>query len=117
MAGIYFSLDKSSGTSVVTFSAYLRVGGAVQVLHLITVSIELNLSLSYSPSTHMLSGEASVSVCVHIAFFSKKVSFKVHKDIAGPGSGSQASLDAPAVDHAFAHHESSRWAAYSNAFA
>jgi hypothetical protein len=84
MAGIYFNLTKSS----VELTGYLRCGGYLEVLGLISISIEFYLSFTYlkkdgPPQGSEVWGQATVNVCVKIAFFSKSVSLSVERHFAG----------------------------------
>jgi hypothetical protein len=82
MAGVYFGL---TGTSV-TLTGYLRCGGSLEVLGLISISVEFYLGFTYrriTPSGSEVWGQASLVVCVKIAFFSKSVSLSVERRFAG----------------------------------
>jgi hypothetical protein len=81
MAGIYFKWENKA----TTLTAYIRLGGSVDVLGLISISVEFYLALSYC-SDGTLSGEASLKVDIHILFFSVSVTLSVHKTIT-KGSG------------------------------
>ena len=80
MAGIYFSL---SGTQM-TFEGYLRCGGSVNVLGIISVSVELYLGFGYKKDrvAHqaVIYGIARVTVEISILFFSKTVTLEYEKD-------------------------------------
>ena len=65
-------------------SAYLRVGGHVDVLGIITISIQLVLSLTYADGK--LSGAVQVNVDIEFLFFSVSTSFTVEKTFAGSDS-------------------------------
>ena len=82
MAGIYFSYSASQ----VMLTGYLRCGGYLEVLGLICISIEFYLGFTYlkkDPSGGEAWGQATVTVKVEIAFFSKSVSLTVEKRFAG----------------------------------
>lgn len=80
MAGIYFKLEGSKAT----LSGYVRAGGSLEVLGLITVSVEFYLGLTYesAPTSHVW-GEASMTVEIEILFFSASVSLTVRREFAG----------------------------------
>ena len=87
MAGIYF---KMAGT-VVELSGYLRAGGAVTVLGVITVSVEFYLALTYThsdgpPKLNKVSGEAVLTVGVDVLFLHQDVTLRVHREFASPAS-------------------------------
>ncbi len=88
MAGIYFKYgwdDKllpAPGNAAV-LSGYFRAGGALEVLCLITVSVEFYLAFTYETGANKVWGEASMTVKVEVLFFSKSVSLTVRREIAG----------------------------------
>jgi hypothetical protein len=84
MAGIYF---KMAGT--VELSGYLRVGGAVTVLGVITVSVEFYLALTYihdsgRPPLNKVAGDAVLTVGVDVLFLHQDVTLHVHREFANP---------------------------------
>lgn len=84
MAGVYFQRSDSG----FAFSAYLRAAGSLSVLGIITVSVELYVSLNYQSDKGeehggKLWGQASVTVKIKIAFFSKSVSISIEREFAG----------------------------------
>ena len=90
MAGIYFK--KAEDDTQLT--GYVRCGGSVCVLGLITISVEFNLSLNYEESGghSRCWGQATLTIEIDILFFSVSVDLTVEKEFAGSSSGS-ASLD------------------------
>lgn len=80
MAGIYFAMIGDN----VKLSGYLRCGGSLEVLGLITISAEFYMSLTYDVGEGKVWGQASLEVCVEILFFSKCVSLSVERKFAGP---------------------------------
>jgi hypothetical protein len=82
LAGIYVALDTAGG---VVISGYLRFGGYVDVLSLISVSIEFYIGLTYDDGRNVLFGEGRVTVSVKLIFFSKSFSFTVRKEVPGFG--------------------------------
>jgi hypothetical protein len=101
MAGIYFAMLGSQ----VKLSGYLRMGGSVSVLGIITVSVEFYLAITYD--NRKAYGEATLSVSVEIFGLSKSVSLHVEKQFAGAaGDPSFGEL----VDQ-------SAWREYCDAFA
>lgn len=84
MAGIYFGRT----ASVCTLTGYLRCGGYLSVLGLITISIEFYLAFTYRAKDGAGSevwGQASVKVCVEVACFSKSVTLSMERRFAGAG--------------------------------
>jgi len=73
LAGFYFSMP-SDGS--MTLSAFVRVGGEVDVLGIVGVSVDVYVALFYSPSPGRLGvmrGEAGLTLAVHVLMFSKSV--------------------------------------------
>jgi hypothetical protein len=82
MAGIYFGLTGDA----TTLTGYLRCGGYLEVLGLISISVEFYLGFTYRDKGGGRSevwGQASVTVCVKVAFFSKSVRLSVERRFAG----------------------------------
>jgi hypothetical protein len=92
MAGIYFHYD-SSGASL---TGFLDAGGELDVLGLISISVEFHLSLSYQltgADAGKVTGEASLTVEVDVAFFSKSVTLgPIKKSFGGSGGAATAAL-------------------------
>jgi hypothetical protein len=110
MAGIYFSLQRkhigNEDVDVATLGGYLRMGGELSVLGLISVSLEFYLILAYeTPDAY---GRATLTVKVEVLFFSASVDITVEKRFGG-SPGDPTFLDGfttPAV-----------WNEYAGAFA
>jgi hypothetical protein len=103
MAGIYIGIKGDASE----LTGYVRVGGEVTVLAIISISIEFMLSLSYLPVPKVARGVARVSVSVRIAFVSKSVSFSVERSFSA-GSKHLSIADAMTPGD---------WAVYTGAFA
>ena len=84
MAGFYFKYEVAGGT---TLTGYVRLVGEVDVLGLISASLEMYLGLSYNTSSHVLSGDAAISIRISLFCFHKTVTVHAHKQFAG-SSGS-----------------------------
>jgi hypothetical protein len=106
MAGIYFGMKGES----VELTGYLRCGGYLEVLGLISISLEFYLAFAYRKKAGKGSevwGQASLYVSVKIAFFSTSVTLSVERRFAGAdGDPSFAQSVTPAA-----------WATYLQAFA
>jgi hypothetical protein len=91
-------------------TGFVDIGGEVSVLGIISISIDLNLSLSWihnPPQPDMIQGRATLTISVHIIFFSVHVGVSVERSFS-VGSGD------PRV------HElvtANQWADYAQAFA
>jgi len=84
MAGIYFQL-KSNYTDL---TGFVDIGGEVSVLGIISISIDLNLSLSFivANGVKTVQGRATLSISVHIIFFSVSVSVSVERSFSSGNS-------------------------------
>ena len=87
MAGIYFSLQRKEGSTdlAAILSGYLRLGGSMNVLGIISISIEFNLSFTYDSVRDKAYGRATLTVSVHVLFFSASVELTVERAFGGSG--------------------------------
>jgi hypothetical protein len=92
MAGIYFKMghldpndDKSKEAIVLT--GYLRCGGSLNVLGLVSISVEFYMGLTYESAGNKVWGQATLTVCVHVLFFSTSVGLSVEREFADPPVG------------------------------
>ena len=83
MAGVYLKIDPSDNASQLT--GYLRAGGSLDVLGLISASVEFYLGFTYyfGPKCK-IAGEATVTIEVHVLFFSASVSASLRREFADP---------------------------------
>ncbi|MEP6569924.1 MAG: hypothetical protein ABJC10_09135 [Acidobacteriota bacterium] len=79
MAGIYLKIEKGNGS----LTGYLRIGGEVDVLGLISCSIELKMELTYEFSTGKVIGRATLTIEVDIFFFSFSVELTCERKFKG----------------------------------
>jgi hypothetical protein len=123
LVGIYFSVD-SNGE--VLIEAHLRLGGFVDVLGLISVSIEVYIALAYIHSRGVLRGTGRLTVGVKLLFFSESFSFEITKEIPAFGDApGQTIMSAPVLAAAAIPARAlqppkvsaTQWAAYCRAFA
>jgi hypothetical protein len=89
MAGFKFMLQKVGTGDDVKLTGYLRIGGSLSVMAIISVSIELDMSLTYENNNGQKSvyGDATLSFSVSILFFSISFSTSVHKEFDDPALG------------------------------
>lgn len=114
MIGIHMTMEGKKNE--VTLGGYVRTGGALSVLGLITVSVEFYMELAYLFASNMMRGEASLTVKVKVLFFSKKVTLTVVRELGAPSS--TARLLRPTVNMETAHLADERaWERYCDAFA
>ncbi len=68
--------------SAISITGYLRLGGSLRVLGLITVSVELTISLTFvSPNT--LTGAAKLVIAIDLTFWSTSVEIECRKTFVG----------------------------------
>ncbi len=79
MGGVYIRLEGSGGS----LTGFFRIRGEVDVLSLISASIELYMALTYQFDTGKMIGEASITIAVHVLFFSTSVSVHTSRTFAG----------------------------------
>jgi len=103
LAGIYIGLKGEASE----LTGYVRVGGEVTVLAIVSVSVEFNLSLSYYIGSKVAKGVATVTLSIRIAFVSKSVSFSVERSFSAGSRHLSIGESVQADD----------WAAYASAFA
>lgn len=87
MAGIYFSLQRKEGSTKLAaiLTGYLRLGGSLNVLGIISISVEFNLSFTYDGTRDKAYGRATLTVSVHVLFFSASVELTVERAFGGSG--------------------------------
>ena len=83
MAGVYLKYDMVGKSSQLT--GYLRAGGSLDVLGLISASVEFYLGFTYffGPPCS-IAGEATVTIEVHVLFFSASVSASLRREFSDP---------------------------------
>ena len=115
-AGIYFAYEVGTG---VTLSGYMRLRGEVDVLGLVTMSVELDMELTYescNPSTNTggeVVGSATITVEVDVACFHQSVQIGCQRKFAGSNTD-------PIFAQLVPHTQGSTtdaWAQYCQAFA
>jgi hypothetical protein len=84
MAGVYLKLDVVSRASQLT--GYLRAGGSLDVLGLISASVEFYLGFSYysQAGSCSIAGEATITIEVHVLFFSQSVQASLRREFSDP---------------------------------
>ena len=109
LAGIYFKLSpspKDASKNVSVLDGFVRLGGELSVLGLISASLEFDMDLSYDSGSGEARGQATLTVAVSVAFFSMSVDMTVERSFGGsPGDPTFQQVVAPA-----------EWATYAAAF-
>jgi hypothetical protein len=70
LGGIRFELQPDQS---VTLTGYLRIGGSLEVLGLVSVSVELMLTLGYETTGNRLVGRATLVIEIDVTLFSDSV--------------------------------------------
>jgi len=105
MAGLYFRLDQKA----IHFEGYYRVGACLEVLQIITVSVEFYVGLSFDKLDHevILAGVARVTVEISVMFFSTSAELELRVEYRTSGAD-------PTYGDVFSE---SNWLEYCDAFA
>lgn len=115
MAGIYFMMQANPEKAELT--GYFRMGGEVDVLGIISVSIELYLSLTYEFTSGKCVGKATLTIEVDVLFFSASVQISCERKFAGSnGDPTFKELMAPYTDPVSAEMVKP-WEIYCQAYA
>lgn len=115
MAGIYFMMQANPEKAELT--GYFRMGGEVDVLGIISVSIELYLELKYEFSSGKCVGRATLTIEVEVLFFSASVEISCERKFAGSnGDPTFKELMEPYVDP-ITVKEIKPWEIYCQAYA
>jgi hypothetical protein len=109
MLGIYMRLEGDSGS----LAGYFRLRGEVDVLGLISASIELYLELLYDFASGKMIGSAQLTVKVDVLFFSASVTIRAERRFAG-SNGDPNFVDVMGLE---ADGSSAAWSEYCLAFA
>ena len=129
MIGIYFGLRQGTGAApTFDFTAFIRIGGSVDLLGVVSVSIELYVGLTFqslpkSPGLlGRLTGKASLTIGVHVLFVDESFTLTLEREFDIPartdlplvGGVSFAFLTDPSFDDMMLPDD---WHAYCEAFA
>ena len=107
MAGVYLRLETNDGS----LTGYLRIRGEVEVLDLISASIEMYMGLTYEFGSGKVVGRATITVEVEVLFFSASVPLSCERKFAGSsGDPTFAEAMGPYADDG-------PWVSYCQAFA
>jgi hypothetical protein len=108
MIGIYIRLEGDEGS----LTGYFRLRGEVDVLGLISASIELYLELRYEFDTGKMVGRAQLTIKVEVLFFSTSVTISAERRFAG-SAGDPSFADVMVLPDG----SSPAWSEYCLAFA
>ncbi len=114
MAGIYFKMEPNKAS----LTGYFRLGGYVDVLGLISASIELYMDLTYVFEEGKCIGHASLTIEVHVLFFSASVTISCERKFAGSsGDPTFSALVGPGDGVVVTPDTQYPWREYCEAFA
>jgi hypothetical protein len=105
VAGIYLLVEKVDQKERTELTGYFKLNGRVDVLGLITASIEFYLGLTYVAKTKKAVGEAILMITVDVLLFSGTVKLECRRRFGGANDPTFGELVAP--EH---------WDAYCEAF-
>lgn len=89
------TLVDGEASADVTLGAFLDILGEVEVLGIISIVVQVLLTLEYTASTGLLVGEATVTASVDVGFLEKEVSFTISHEMAlGDGAAARTALAA-----------------------
>jgi hypothetical protein len=80
MAGIYIRMENEAAS----LTGYLRMGGSLSILAIITLSLEFYMGLTYETAGNKVWGEARLTIEIEILFFSTSVELSVRREFADP---------------------------------
>lgn len=100
VAGIFYNYGATTG---VQLTGYVKLSGGVCVLGIISVSVTLDLTLTYQENNGQswVTGSATLTLSIHIIFFSVSFGFTITKQFSG--SGSPPPAQDPAIRRAAGH--------------
>ena len=109
MGGIRYALlpDRS-----VTLTGFLRIGGSVELLGLVSVSVELRVELNYQEEGNRLVGRARLVIEIDLTLYSDSIELDSGDWVIAGGTG-QLAAPAALFDAAMGLDE---WARYRKAF-
>jgi hypothetical protein len=92
-AGIYYNYTAGQG---VTLAGFVKLVGSLDVLGIISITITLDLSLTYHEENGQSSvaGTAELSASVHVLFFTVTIGVEIHKQFSGSQTNKDASMAA-----------------------
>ena len=79
MAGLYFRMEQNAAS----LTGYFRLGGHVEVLCIVSASLELYLELKYEFETGKCSGKAQLTIEISVFIFSGSVTITCERKFSG----------------------------------
>jgi hypothetical protein len=88
LAGINYAIERTADGNIAQVTGYVRCGGSLRILSIITVSVTFYMGLTYNDKANNFTGRASLTVEIDIAFFSVSVELTIERTFGGSASGS-----------------------------
>ena len=116
LGGVRFVRDAAGGT---VLEAYIRIGGSVQLLGLVTISVELRVTLKYydTPAPPRLAGKASIVIELDLTLYSQTVTVNSGTYELVGGNGPLLLPNAVRAPEDFEAAQREAWNNYWRAFA
>jgi hypothetical protein len=116
LGGIRFAIQPGGA---VALTGYLRIGGVVDILGLVSVSVELRIELSYQSQSKALVGRATLVVEIDLTLWSDSVELDTGEWVLAGGRSPVKDVFAMAAVGAAEEHDLGlqRWKDYRAAFA
>jgi hypothetical protein len=95
MLGVYFKYGKNDdGVMTTVLTGYLRLRGELDIIELVSMTIEFYLAFSYveEGGAKKVVGEATLTVTVEVLVFSGDVTMTVHREFAGGGGAAAQAM-------------------------
>jgi hypothetical protein len=107
MAGIVFGMDGDD----VSLTGSLRIHGCLEVLRIVSISVDVQLTLRYDVATNKATAKGKLVVQVRVLAFSQSVTLEVERSFSTKN-------DPPTPRHRFLETlDDAQWDAYCQAFA
>jgi hypothetical protein len=84
----YASFTSGSTRAAVDITGFVHLSGGVEVLDIVSLTLDVMLSLAYASSTDSFTGSAQVTLSVDVLFFHTSVSFSISQTFSGSGGSS-----------------------------
>jgi len=111
LGGVRFALEESGSVSL---EGYLRIGGSVHVLGVVSVSVEMRIGLTYNSTRRALVGRATLVVEVDLTLWSESVELDSGEWVLAGGAAGDQGIGIAA---AAASLDEDRWRDYLAVFA
>ncbi|GHJ43437.1 hypothetical protein Cs7R123_07790 [Catellatospora sp. TT07R-123] len=92
LGGVRYLMD---GQGAVTLTGFIRIGGSVDILGLVSVAVELMIALSYDIEANRMVGRATLVVEIDLTFYSDTVELDSGEWVLAGAAATE--MDAPAM--------------------